>query len=273
MKVRYPNFDFSNMRAHWAKDPEFAQNFNSFSTVPAHVEPFLVKVMTKVKKTLDQEQHAALIEDITIFNKQEIQHCKYHLAFNKKLYSLGYEGMEQVEQRYKEDLARFLETKSLRFNVAYCEGFEALGSLSAQVYFEDVGDYLEGADEGAMNLWKWHLAEEFEHREVCFDSYKALFGNGLYSYLYRIWGFLFAVIHIGNHGKRVVQYLHAVDRKNMNKAELKASLAREKAVARKISIASIKRMFAVFSPFYDPGKKPVSPGMAEVLASYPDARS
>lgn len=273
MKVRYPNFDFSTMRAHWAKVPEFAQNFNSFSTVPAHVEPFLVKVMTRVKKALDPVTDAELIDDITTFNKQEIQHCKYHLAFNKQLYAQGYEGMAAIEQRYKDDLEHFLENKSLRFNVAYCEGFEALGSISAQVYFEDVGDYLDGADEAAMNLWKWHLAEEFEHREVCFDSYKRLYGNGLFSYLYRLWGFIFAVIHIGNHGKRVVRYLHSVDRANMTKAELKASLAREKAVARRITIASIKRMFAVYSPFYDPGKKPVSPGMVEILASYPDTRS
>ena len=273
MKVRYPKLDFSNLRAHWAKEPEFAQSYNAFSTVPAHVEPFLVKVMVKAKKLLDPKKHAKLLEDIEIFNKQEIQHCKLHLAFNKKIYALGYEGMAAVEQRYKDDYERFLATKSLRFNIAYCEGFEAMGSVSAQVYFEDLAEYLDGADEDAMNLWKWHLAEEFEHRAVCFDVYEALYGRGVFAYFYRIWGFLYSLKHIGNHSQRVLEYLNGKDRQAMSEAELEASLAREKILRKKVAKATTSRLRSVFSPFYDPGKKQISPGMAEILASYPDSRS
>ena len=185
MEVRYPVMDFSHLRAHWAKSPEFAQNFNAFSTVPAHIEPFLVKVMRKVQKVLDPK-HEQLHKDIEIFNQQEMQHCKQHLAFNNKLYTLGYEEMPDVEQPYKEDYARFFAKKSLRFNVAYCEGFEALGSAAAQVYFEDLPEFFDGADEEAMNLWKWHLAEEFEHRDVCADVYRTLYGRGPFAYLYRV---------------------------------------------------------------------------------------
>lgn len=271
MKVRYPNLDFSNLRAHWAKVPEFAHSYNAVSTVPAHVEPFLVKVMTKVKKVLDPK-HEQLHRDIDIFNKQEIQHCKQHVAFNKKLYELGYAGMADVEKPYKDDYERFLRDKSLRFNVAYCEGFEALGSTSAQVYFEDMAGYLDGADEAAMNLWKWHLAEEFEHREVCADVYRALYGNSIYAYLYRVWAFVYALIHIGAHSARVADYLNGKDRESMNAEQLKASIAREAKLKRKVSIATMRRLLAVFSPFYDPGKKIISPGMAEILASYPDTR-
>lgn len=271
MKVRYPNFDFSNLRAHWAKEPEFSQNFNAFSTVPAHVEPFLIKVMTKAKKALGP-QHEALIADIDIFNKQEIQHCKQHLAFNNKLYELGYEGMADIEKPYKADYERFLKEKSLRFNVAYCEGFEAMGSASAQVYFEDLAEYIEGADEAAMNLWKWHLAEEFEHREVCADVYRTLYGNGVFAYFYRIWGFIYSTKHIGDHVKRVATYLYEKDRENMTEDELKASKERADRLNRKMSRANLKRLAAVFSPFYNPGKKTMSPAMAAILDSYPDSR-
>ena len=44
MQVRFPKWDFSGLRAHWAPHREFAQIHNAASTVPAYVEPFLLKV-------------------------------------------------------------------------------------------------------------------------------------------------------------------------------------------------------------------------------------
>lgn len=271
MKVRYPSMDFSQVQAHWAKVPEFAQSYNAFSTVPAHVEPYLIKVMTKAKKVLPAK-FSRLHEEIDVFNKQEVQHCKQHLAFNKKLYELGYEGMAAIEQAYKDDYERFLATKSLRFNIAYCEGFEAMGSASATVYFEDLAEYLDGADETVVNLWKWHLAEEYEHRNVCADVYSSLYGRGVFAYFYRLWGFMYATKHIGNHVQRVTQYLYARDRESMTEVERQASLKREAVLSKKVAWASLRRLRMVFSPFYDPGKREPSPGMAEILAMYPDNR-
>ena len=271
MKVRYPNMDFSDLRAHWAENPEFAQGFNAFSTVPAHIEPYLIKVMNKAKKVLDSK-YESLHNDIEIFNKQEVQHCRLHLAFNKQMYKIGYAEMEELEKPYKQDYEDFLNNRSLRFNVAYCEGFEALGSASAHMYFEDLVDMFGGADAEPVNLWKWHLAEEFEHRTVCYDLYTALYGDSLYSYLYRVWAFVYACKHIGAHTKKIKSYLIAKDRENMTPAELKESKRREKLVDKRIAKASFKRLKTVFSPFYDPGKKIPSPGMAEILAAYPDHR-
>ena len=263
--------DFSDLRAHWAKNPEFAQGFNAFSTVPAHIEPFLVKVMMKAKKVLDPK-HESLHNDIDIFNKQEIQHCRLHLAFNKQMYKIGYAEMEELEKPYQQDYADFLQNKSLRFNIAYCEGFEALGSAAGQIYFEDLIDLFEGADADPMNLWKWHLAEEFEHRSVCADLYKTLYGNNPYSYMYRVWAFVYAAKHIGAHTQKISRYLIYKDRESMSPDEREESKRREEIVNKRISKASLKRLKYVFSPFYDPAKKIPSPGMAEVLATYPDHR-
>lgn len=267
MKVRQPGFDFSAIKPHWAPVKEFAQSYNAFSTVPAHIEPFLVKVMMRVKDALGDE-HQALREDIEIFNKQEVQHCKQHVAFNKMLYACGYAGMQDVEKGYRDDYARFLASKSLRFNVAYCEGFEAMGSAAGQVFFEELKEYLDGADESAVNLWKWHLAEEFEHREVCFQAYKALYGKGVFAYLYRVWAFIYAAKHIGTHTARVAAYLNSVDRQGLSAEEVQASEAREKTLKAKIRKASRERLLRVLSPSYDPAKMIPSPGMAELLARY-----
>src|SRR3546814_15378524 len=88
MKARFPKFDFSNIRAHWTPNKEFAQRANAASLIPAYIEPYLLKVMVKAKPLIDPSK-TRLIEELDIFIKQEMQHCKQHINFNKRLHELG----------------------------------------------------------------------------------------------------------------------------------------------------------------------------------------
>ncbi len=267
MKVRSPDMDFSAVSPHWAPCMEFAQRFNASSTVPAHIEPFLVKVMMRAKIELEKtpQTHTQLLEDVDIFIKQEVQHCKRHLDFNRQLYDKGYAGMQALEAPYNADYQHWLKDRSLRFLIAYSEGFEAMGSASAELFFTDIDDYLLDAEPGAVTLWKWHLAEEFEHREICFKVYQALYGKGIRSYFYRLYGFVYAIAHIGSHVKRTTAYLLEQDRRTWSASERSASLEREKAVNRRLAKASLPRLLKVFSPFYDPARKQVPTGMEQYL--------
>jgi uncharacterized protein len=267
MKVRIPNVDFSTVPVHWAPNPEFAQSYNAFSTVPAHIEPYLVKVMIAARKQLDPK-HVQLHKDMDTFIRQEVQHCKLHQAYNKHLVDSGYAVMLPIEAVYKADYERYLKERSLRFNIAYSEGFESMGCAAAQVFFEDLDEFLEGSDQRAADLWRWHLAEEFEHREVCYQVYKAMYGNGVFSWLYRVYGFVSAVRHIGGHTRRLAEAMIAKDREGMNEAELAASEVRLNAYRNKVKKASLKRLVQVLSPFYNPARRVPSPGMAELLARY-----
>jgi predicted metal-dependent hydrolase len=176
--------------------------------------------------------------------------------------------MLPIEAPYKADYDRFLKDRSLRFNIAYAEGFESMGCAAAQVFFEDLDEFLDGADPRAADLWRWHLAEEFEHREVCFQLYKALYGGGLFAWLYRVYGFIVAVKHIGGHTRRLAAAMIAQDQKDMSELELLASQQRLAAYQNKVKKASLKRLVQVLSPFYNPARRVPSPGMAELLARY-----
>lgn len=268
MQVRYPNWDFSQLRAHWSPNPEFAQIYNAASSVPAYIEPYLVKVMLQAMPKIDPK-HEQLRKDLAIFIKQESQHCKHHLAFNKALRAQGYEGVAEFEQQYADDYERFLKEKSLQFNCAYSEGFEAMSAIAVTSFFEEFDEFLEGADENAVELWRWHLAEEFEHREVAHEVYHALFGkNPLVAYLYRIYGFLYAMRHIRGHTAKVTAYLLAKDREGMNEEELAQSKAREAKAKQAMARRAKEHLKAILSPFYRPAKRPEPRGVRQVLQRY-----
>ncbi|RYY29149.1 MAG: metal-dependent hydrolase [Sphingomonadales bacterium] len=267
MQVRFPKWDFSKVRAHWAPNREFAQMQNAASVIPAYIEPYLVKVMQKAQAQLPAK-HEKLHQDLAIFIKQEMQHCRQHLLFNKALRADGYEGMLAIEKEYEADYARFLATKSLRFNCAYSEGFEAVSSVAVTNYFEEFGEFLEGADPEAVELWKWHLAEEFEHREVAHEVYHALFGTGPVAYVYRIWAFFYAVNHLRGYVRKVQDYLLSKDRETMTPDELEASLARQKHVQQVTGRRAKEHLKVILSPFYKPAKRVAPPGLQDYLDRY-----
>ena len=269
MKVRYPKFDFGAVRAHWAPHIEFAQRANASSTIPSHVEPYLVKVMLKAKAALDPAEKE-LHEELAVFIKQEAQHCKLHNAFNERLRAEGYEGLAAFESKLAGDLERFLATKSLKFNLAYADGFEAMGALGAVMWFDAYAKYLEGADESTVDLWRWHMAEEHEHREVAFKVYQKLYGkNDLWSgWLYRVYGFLFAAVHLIGYGKRVGAYLIAKDRERLGADERAASVAREREFAKTTGKRALPELLKVLSPFYDPARTIAPAGLSAYLSRY-----
>jgi uncharacterized protein len=255
MKARFPKFDFSNLRAHWAPNLEFAQRANAASLIPAYIEPFLLKVMMKAKKQIDPAK-VSLHHDLDIFIKQEMQHCRQHIAFNKRMHDLGYDLLKPIEKEFEATFNGFLKNKSLRFNLAYSEGFESLSATACELYFEDYNELLEHADPEPTNMWRWHLAEEFEHRTVCSDVYHELSGlNPVVAYFYRLYGYFYAVVHLGRFQLMVAAKLIAHDRAKMTPEEVTASIARDK-YARKIMGRRFFRHFLkICSPFYDPLKR------------------
>jgi len=269
MKVRIPGFDFSGVQPHWTASKELAQDYNAKSLVPAYIEPFLIQVMRRAKLKLAPE-HESLHRDVITFIRQESMHCKYHVDFNDMM-RRHYPGMKAIEEEYAAEYCRFLQERSLKFNLAYSEGFEALGAAGAETFFEEAEALLVDADPRALQLWKWHLAEEFEHRHVCSQVYEALFCHGPWNrfwngYIYRVWAFLYAMKHIGTYVDRLFRHLLEVDRAGLSAAERVASDARLSEMKRR-RLGRLKRLLPVLSPFYDPARKPVPVGLNEYLRS------
>src|SRR3546814_12194773 len=106
---------------------------------------------------------------------------------------------------------------------------QPLSATACELYFEDYNELLENADPEPTNMWRWHLAEEFEHRTVCFDVYEELSGlNPVSRYFYRLYGYFYAIIHLGRFQSMLATKLIEHDRATMTPEADEESLARDK---------------------------------------------
>jgi predicted metal-dependent hydrolase len=251
MRVRMPKFDFSATRARWMRNGEFAQLLNAQSAGIPPLERFLNRVMAKARSEIkgDDQESIRLREDIATFVKQESAHTAIHSAFNQMLVRNGYDRIPELEAEIAAHYERLLNTKSLEFLCAYCEGFETLGPPQAGAWLDGEMDrHLEGGDLAVGTMWKWHIMEEFEHSHVCYDVFKRLHGG----YFLRIYAYFFQFYCMFSMSKKVNDYLISEDRKHMTPSEIETSKKNEKIASNGLMSPLIRGMWKTLSPFYNP---------------------
>ena len=169
--------------------PEFSHVVNAGSLGMPYLEPYLIETMRQARaKTSDP----ALITEIDLYIGQEAAHYRQHQHFNKRLANLGYKSVPQSESVIKADYQSFARNRSFAFNLAYAEGFEAMALVIGHMLVKD-RVYLFGDGEPSVSsLILWHFVEEIEHKCATYDVFAALDGR----YLWRIYGLLFAMLHI-----------------------------------------------------------------------------
>ena len=253
MKVRRPDLDFSSTPARWSPDGEFAQATNASSLWIPSLERFLNRVLARVLTQYrdDPRMTAKLREEVRIFIRQESNHTAIHDSFNAILTREGYDTAPLI-QHFEAEFERLMQTRSLAFLTAYCEGFETFGPPAALAWLDQMDDILVGARPEVVDLWKWHLLEEYEHRTVCHDVFHLVHGG----YFLRLYGFFYQMVHLGGFTRKVREHLLAVDRATMTPEELEISRKREKKASRAQLMRFLPRLFSVLSPFYTPYNSP-----------------
>jgi predicted metal-dependent hydrolase len=156
-------------------------------TLP-YLEPYLIRTMSKAMKQVTDPVIAA---DMRKFSGQEGNHFRNHARLNnvlrRKLSPKVATEITQIEAEMEADYQRFSATKSLKFNLAYAEGFEAM-TLAFALATLDVREHeADSHDPSWGSLMAWHLAEEVEHRTVTFDAYDHLYGQYFYRLAVGLW--------------------------------------------------------------------------------------
>ncbi|MCK8683297.1 metal-dependent hydrolase [Pseudomonas umsongensis] len=260
MYVRAPDIQPDQGPLVWSKIPEFSMAYNGYSVVIPYVEYYLNSIMNDVRSK-HCGNDAALKDTIGIFIKQEINHSRYHVRFNKRMFDAGFEGLQALVDKVVLDLKELRETRSLAFNAAYCTGFESIATFDAKYLYERCDEFFEGADPHGANLLLWHVAEEFEHRTVCHDALGAVTGN----YFTRMHGLFYAFWHIGGAFMRAEAIVLAHYRKDMSAKERKASVRQSRLLFWRQLAYVAPRMLKILLPWYNPVNIQVPPRVKTAL--------
>jgi predicted metal-dependent hydrolase len=238
-------------------DPEASFNMIAASLLLPHLEPYLIRSM---RAAMDHVTDPQVLDDLKRFSAQEGQHYRAHAKFNAAVQKAGFPKLAELEQELADDYKRFSETKSLQFNLAYAEGFEALTMNMIKFIMEPNG--FENPDSPIFQMFEWHFVEELEHRTVTFDVYDHVCGG----YLYRLFVGIYAQWHFMSWIRKVSAYmLEVMPPPKRSEEELKARKRKEREDRRDAFRRLLPAVIRIYLPNYSPHKVEISPAM-EILA-------
>jgi predicted metal-dependent hydrolase len=138
--------------------------YNALSTTFPKGEAFFVESVRAFREGAPPK----LAEQIKAFTTQEAIHSREHDAFNKRASGAGYD-LSKLEARVE----KRLELTKGRPPVVSLGATMALEHFTAILAHELLSDprHLAGADSEAAELWRWHAAEEIEHKAVAYDTW------------------------------------------------------------------------------------------------------
>lgn len=240
-------------------DHERSFGFIAGSLLLPHLEPYLIRSMKAAEKHVTDPK---ILDDLQRFVAQEGQHYRMHMKFNETIRRAGFPGLETLEKELSDDYHRFTNTKSLRFNLAYAEGFEALTMNAIKQLMEPdgFGDNLPTY----MQMIEWHFVEELEHRTVAFDVYDHVCGG----YFYRLFVGIWAQWHFTRWMRRAAKYMLEVcpQPKGVAKPAQESGTSKlSNRVAIRDSIAAIWR---IYLPNYTPHDVKIAPGIQRLADKY-----
>lgn len=185
---RRPRFDFSGTPAHWiADDPLASQMLNVMQPLTAAPERWFCQAIREALPLIRDER---LREAAQAFIKQEGAHSHGHTLGSRRLAQLGVD-VSSYEARLDwlfgrmlgtDPLGRELESPNARLawlktRLAMVAASEHLTGILGDWVLNARGLDQAPADREMLRLYRWHGAEEVEHREVCDAVFRHLSGN------------------------------------------------------------------------------------------------
>jgi len=259
MTIRKMPFEFPD-----TIDPVFMNDDHklSFSLIAGslllpHLEPYLIRSMKAAEKYVTDP---VVLDGLKKFASQEGQHYQMHKKFNETIRLAGFPGLEALEKELADDYQRFTKTKSLRFNLAYAEGFEAMTMNAVKHLMEPdgFGDDLPVF----LQMVEWHFMEELEHRTVAFDVYDHVCGGYFYRLIVGIW----AQWHYNNWIRRAAKYM--LKTRPQDKP-VEKDPAKRTPGSNALKLNAVRTLFPgllrIYLPNYTPHDVEIAPGM-QVLA-------
>ncbi len=184
LKARRVQFDFQDSPLHWIPDDPFASHtINGINMILPAGELWFCRVYNKALPYVTDPQLRA---DVEGFIRQEAIHSRAHSKAEQFLNAHGMETdefREKIEWLFGEFLGEapfgikalqnpLLEKRWLVLRVGLIAAIEHFTGVLGQWCMDNTS--WDKADPVITDLFRWHLAEEVEHRTVAFDLYEHL---------------------------------------------------------------------------------------------------
>lgn len=155
----------SDQQRWWAGgDPIATAWFNALSATFPRGETLFIDSVKAFRDGVPPQ----LAAEIRAFVKQEINHTREHLAFNRAAEQAGYD-MSGIDARVE----ALLDDVYARPKHAWLAVTMALEHFTAMFAHDFLAhpEYFVGADTEQAELWRWHAVEEIEHKGVAYDTW------------------------------------------------------------------------------------------------------
>ena len=163
--VRDERFNRSTSpRRWWAGEPFGTAWHNALSATFPRGEAFFIEAVKAHREGADPKLEA----EIRAFIKQEINHTREHIAFNRLAEDAGYD-IKAIDARVAEMLALTKDRPAIA-NLAVTMALEHYTAMMAAEFLANPKHFAE-ADPEVRDMWRWHAAEEIEHKGVAYDTW------------------------------------------------------------------------------------------------------
>jgi len=156
--------DHEQSRLWLNNDPIATAFYNALSVTFPKGEAFFVESV----KAFREGTPPRLEGEIRAFVRQEVNHSREHVAFNRRVHDAGYD-VSSLEEKVDEALSMTKDRPKIA-NLASTMALEHFTAIIAQQLLSNPR-HLAGADEESAKLWRWHALEEIEHKGVAYDTW------------------------------------------------------------------------------------------------------
>ena len=151
-------------RRWWAGEPFGTAWHNALSATFPRGEAFFIEAVKAHREGADPRLEA----EIRAFVRQEINHTREHIAFNRLAEDHGYD-IKAIDGRVAELLAMF-KGRPEYLNLASTMALEHYTAMMAAEFLGNPAHFKD-ADPEVRAMWEWHSIEEIEHKGVAFDTW------------------------------------------------------------------------------------------------------
>ena len=149
----------------WAAgDPIATAWFNALSATFPRGETLFIDAV----KAFREGAPPQLAAEIRAFIRQEVNHTREHLAFNRAAAEAGYD-FSRIDARV-ERLIGLVYARPKHAWLAVTIALEHFTAMFAHEFLTHPEHFL-GADSEQAELWRWHAVEEIEHKAVAYDTW------------------------------------------------------------------------------------------------------